>query len=159
MSKIFAFFLMAGAIFCVAAVVADDRPVTIERLPVQARLFLDNHFASVEVLYASIDRELLGSSYEVMLSNGLQIEFTRNGNWREIKSSHTPIPLTVVPRHIADYIRRNYPKAALRQVEIEHGEYEVRLSNGVEIIFGRDMRLVRSNDYTKPQPDHRFPLL
>lgn len=151
--------LLAAALFMSARMSAGNRPITADRLPRQAQAFLAAHFSDVGISYATADRELFETTYDVALNDGTRIEFGRKGEWREIKSPHTPLPRSVVPRAIAEYVTRNYPKAVIRQLEYENGEYEVELSNGIKIDFGSGMQLLRSTDYTKPQPDHRLPML
>lgn len=152
-------FLLGAALSTAVRASAGNRPITADRLPQQARAFLDRHFAGVGITYATTDRELFDTTYEVALNDGTRIEFGRKGQWREIKNQHTQVPRSVVPKQIAEYISRNYPKAVIRQLEIDRGEYEVELSNGIKIDFGSDMQLLRSTDYTRPQPDHRLPML
>lgn len=152
--------LCGAALSVVATAAAGNRRIAVERLPVQARTFLKSHFANAGVAYASIDRELFGTSYEVALDNGTKVEFDRHGHWNEIKmANNAAVPASMVPHPIAEYVVRNYPRAHICRMEFDDGEYEAELSNGVEMFFDRDGTFLRSNDYTKPQPDHRLPLL
>src|SRR5680860_228773 len=44
-----------------------------------------------------------------------------------------------LPQAILDYIATNYPDITVKKSEIEHnGNYEVKLNNGVELIFDAD---------------------
>lgn len=40
-----------------------------------------------------------------------------------------------LPQVILDYIAQNYPNASIEEVELEDGEYEIELSNDVDLCF------------------------
>lgn len=52
------------------------------------------------------------------------------------------MPAAVIPAAIASYVKENYPGATIRKIEKERREYEVRLSNRVELTFDLKLRLV-----------------
>lgn len=152
------FFAILG--ICVAATgftFAGDRHITKQELPVEARAFLSAHYGQTGIAYATVDREVFDTTYAVSLNDGTRLEFSRNGDWMEIKSPRGgKIPMSAIPEKIASYIKKNYPKADVRQIEIDGRDCEVALSNGVEITFDRKLEMVRTNDWPKYGPNHRF---
>ncbi len=51
----------------------------------------------------------------------------------------TKVAATALPQIILDYMTANYPNATITKSEIEdNGNYEVKLNNGTELIFGAD---------------------
>lgn len=151
--------ILCGAGFTASAATAGDRPATVSDLPREARNFLTAHYASNDVAWSTVDRELFDTTYEVALEDGTRIEFSRNGNWTDIKAPKGgAIPSSVIPAKIAAYVRDNYPKARIRQIETDGHKRQILLDNGVEILFDRHYDLIFTTDYSKHQPDHRFTL-
>ena len=54
---------------------ADERPIEVQQLPKAAQEFIARNFAGVPVMYATVDRELLDTDYEVRLEDGTKIAF------------------------------------------------------------------------------------
>lgn len=136
-----------------------EKPVTRSQLPQQARNFLASHYSKTGIAYATVDSEMFDATYDVSLEDGTRLEFTKKGDWTEIKSPRGgSVPASAVPSKIRAYIERNYPKATVSRMEIEGRDCNVELSNGVEITFNRQMEMVRSSDMNKHRPDHRFTL-
>ena len=155
--NVFAIVFMFAA--AAGTIARADKPVSKSQLPQQARTFLATHYSDRPVSCATIDSGVFETTYDVALDDGTKLEFARNGEWTEIKSPRGGhIPASAVPSKIADYVGRNYPKAKVRQMEMDGRNCEVELTNGVEITFNRQMEMIRSTDYNKHRPDHRFTL-
>lgn len=153
-------FAIIALSLCATATAFADKPVSRNELPQQARNFLTANFPKTGIEYATVDRNLFDADYDVVLDNGTHLEFSKRGEWTEITSSHGNfIPSSVLPAKMAAYISKNYPKAHISQIERERGNYEVALSNGVEITFNKESQVIYTNDLLKHQPNHRFSLL
>lgn len=151
--------LTAAVLSAIAPASADDRAITRSKLPQQARNFLTTHYPRTAISNATIDREVFDTTYDVTLEDGTRLEFTRNGKCVEIRSPRNgSIPASVIPAKMAAYINKNYPGAEVRMMEVDGRECDVELSNGIEITFNHQLEMVRSNDWTKHRPDHRFTL-
>lgn len=160
MKKIFA---ITAACFVLNAAFAwsafADKPVAKGQLPQRVHTFLTTNYPKTKIAYATVDNDLFDTTYDVALEDGTRLEFAKNGEWLEMKSPRGgSIPLSAVPSKIAAYIKLNYPGAGVRQIEIDGRDCEVELTNGVEITFNRRHEMVRSTDYNKHRPDHRFTL-
>lgn len=137
------------ALFSVGVFVAsadNHKVINKSQLPVQAQQFIDKHFAGVEVSLAKEEREILGRSYEVRLANGAKLEFSSKGAWEEVDCRFGEVPAGIVPAEISKFIKENYPDAKVQKIEIDRNDYEVKLSNRLELKFDKEFRLVDIDD-------------
>lgn len=124
----------------------DDRMINWEQLPAQAREFLTTHFEGKALSLAKEDRELFEVRYEVVLVGGEKIEFTRSGAWEEVSCRYASIPSAIIPPEILSQVQSRYPDVAVTEINRESKRYELQLSNGMELIFDRQGRLVGWDD-------------
>ena len=133
------FFILAllSAIFGVGVAFADDRAITVDALPSAAKEFLASTFAQQKVVAATVDKGTFDDEYKVLLSDGTQIEFDRNGNWESIKHKGGALPVSVVPRQIVDFVQQRFDGAKITKIERDNGTYEVDLQGGVDLRFDK----------------------
>lgn len=113
-------------------------------LPATAQEMLKKHFGSKKVSMVKVDSKIVGGKeYEVILTDGTEIEFNNSGNWTEVDCGRNAVPAGLVIKPISDYVKMNYSNAKIVRIEIHRSKYEVELSNGVEIEFGRDGHFIR----------------
>lgn len=131
--------IIAAATFQIKA--DNERPIPFDNLPKQAKEFITKYYSAKEVLQAYVDKDILTTTYDVILENGCKIEFKKNGEWKEITSKRVPIPFSIAPRPIQDYVKTNYPNSDLTNIEKKsRGRYQIDLSNGLEIEFDSKFR-------------------
>ena len=53
--------------------------------------------------------------YDVILTNGTNVEFDKSGEWKEIEARH--LSLSVLPERIADYIKKTFPDNTVVSVD------------------------------------------
>jgi hypothetical protein len=41
--------------------------------------------------------------------NGAKVEFTKNGEWKDVECKYGEVPAAIVPQQIRDYVAKNYP--------------------------------------------------
>lgn len=124
-----------------------DRPITVEKLPDSAQRFLKQYFSQVNVSLATEDVELTYKEYDVVLTDGTRIEFRSNGDWKDVDCKYSEVPKGIVPKQIADYVKKNYPDVKITQIDRENRKYyEVTLSNRLELTFDMKYRLVEIDD-------------
>lgn len=121
---------------------ADDKPTTIERLPLQAQDFLKRHFALVGVSAVTQDDDLLHKEYEVVLDDGTHIDFNSRGEWQQIEVCRGEVPRPLLPARVASFVAREYAEQRIIRIERERRTLEVELSNGIELSFNRRGELV-----------------
>lgn len=136
-------FVLSG----VSAVKADnDKIINKNELPAQAQQFINEHFSGIKLSYAKLERDFLESSYEVMFSNGVKVEFSGKGAWEEVDCRYGEVPSAIVPQPIKDYIKANYPEEKVLKIERSRNRYELKLSNRLELIFDEDFRIIDIDD-------------
>lgn len=142
-------FVALVAIMCVAAaaVARDSYARDASVLPKAAQTTLANNFKS-KVNLVKIDKDLgRVSDYEVILDDGTEITFDRDGNWDNIEVGlNGKIPSAFIPTAIADYVKANLPGEKIVGIDKERSGYEVEMSNGVDIKFNSNGQFVRYDD-------------
>lgn len=123
------------------AVAGDDKPINANQLPATAQQLIKRHFSSLSIALAKVDAGMFGRDYEVMFNNGMKIEFDKSGNWTEIDCRKSAVPSAIVPQKIASYVNKNYPGAKILRIERGKKEYEVKLSNGLEVNFNKSFQV------------------
>lgn len=143
-------FIAAALFLSINSVLADgldrDRIIKKEQLPASSVEFIDKYFANSKVSYVKEDRELFSKNYEVLFSDGVKLEFTRKGEWKEVDCRNSEIPAGIVPEAIVNYISSNYSGVRILQIDRDSYDYEVRLSNNLELTFDKQFNLVDIDD-------------
>lgn len=124
---------------------ADDKPIDVSRLPEKAQKFLKDNFDGVKVLYALQDDDFINPDYEVRLEDGTKLDFEHNGSLDKI-SNRSGVLLSLVPVQIRDYIKAHYPEAIIVSYDPGRRDYEVELSNGLELKFSTSFHLIEIDD-------------
>ncbi len=143
------FFIIAAAFFAAATFevrAGNDRPIPVSQLPQASRLFLQTHFPGKQAAYAKQERDILEVTYEVVYPDGVKVEFRKGGEWKEVDCGHNPVPVSVVPASIADFVSRHYPQNFIRQIDRDSRDYEVELSGGLGLAFDLEFRLIDIDD-------------
>ncbi len=116
-------------------------------LPAKAREFIHQYFSDTKVSYIKIDDDLFErKKYEVVLANGTDIDFDKNGEWVEIEGKRTPIPVSILPDTSGNYLRTNFPENVMIQIEKKRDGYEVELNNDFTLEFDSNGRLIKLDD-------------
>ena len=80
------FLLTVSLLFIGVGVVRADKDyvITKSELPVKAREFVDKYFAKSKISYVKEERDFFERNYQVFFADGSNVEFYRNGEWREV---------------------------------------------------------------------------
>lgn len=147
MKKLVFFLIMSLCATGLASAAAfADRPITVEQLPAAAQKFIQTHFASSEVLYAKIDDGLFSNEYKVVFAGGVSVEFTGDGEWKEVDTKYGEVPAAIVPEAIRKQVDRQFPNARIESIDRDRRGYDVGLSNGLDLEFDRQFNLVDIDD-------------
>lgn len=137
------FWMMALALVLDSGLcMADDVTVKANELPLKAQSFIAKKFPGKKIVRAEKDSEVLRTTYEVLLNNGAELEFGSKGAWKRIKCKPNAVPESTVPAAIGKYVRQKFPQAKIVEIEIDYGRYEIELSNGTEIKFNKQFKVV-----------------
>ena len=116
-------------------------------LPVSSRQFISDHFKDIPVSHIQKEKNLIRiSSYDVILTDGTNVEFNHKGEWKEIKRHGLPIPPAIIPEVIQDLIKKNYSSNKVVKIEKEIRDYEIKLDNGLEMTFDLKGNLIDIDD-------------
>ena len=120
----------------------NDKLVNKSELPVKTQQFLDKYFANVKITYAKLERDLFDRSYEVVLADGTKLEFTSQGEWKDVDCRYEEVPAAIVPQPIREFVASTHPSEKILKIEKDRGYYEVKLSNRYELTFNKDYKIV-----------------
>ena len=67
--------------------------------------------------------------------DGAKVEFTRNGEWKEVNCKFSAVPDGIVPAQILKYIDQNHEGAKVIEIDRDKRDIELKLNNRVELTF------------------------
>ena len=123
-----------------------DRPITIEQLPQKAQQFLKKYYPQEGLSFAKEDSYWMSKENEVVLTKGAKKEFAATGVWKRVERKADAVPADIVPQQIKDYVKQNYPDARITKIDRDRRDYEVSLSNRLELTFNKEFRLIEIDD-------------
>jgi len=134
------------AAIAIPAFADEDKPITVEELPVAAKEFINQYFFDVKVSFAKVENDWFDKSYEVVFTDGSKIEFDGNGNWEKVDCKVRKVPYEIVPEKIKEHIRVHFPDVIITKIEKDKRDYEIKLSNGYELTFDLKFNLIEIDD-------------
>ena len=120
----------------------DDVIISFNQLPQKAQIFINTHFADYKLVSAKYDRDIMDKTYEVYLSDGVNIEFDNKGDLLEIECKNGKVPDVVVGEALLGKIQELYPGQTIVELKIEKRWTAVKLSNGVEVTLDKKMHVI-----------------
>ena len=89
----------------------NGKPINVSELPAKAQTVLNQHFKH---------------------------QNDKKGNVTEIDCKQgAAVPGKLIPQAISKYLQNNYPRQTVRKIEFNKNEYEVELTNGLDITFNK----------------------
>lgn len=128
--------------FNIVANAGNDKPINVNELPAKAQTLLSKHFKGQKVMLATIESGFVSRSYDVVLRNGTKLEFDKKGNLTEIDCKQGIVPSQLIPQPIKNYLKENYRGETVRKIEWNKKEYEVELTNGIDLTFNKHFQLI-----------------
>ncbi|MDO6994923.1 PepSY-like domain-containing protein [Brachyspira innocens] len=108
---------------------ADGMYIAPNQLPSSILQFIKTYFQNTAIIYAEMDRK----TYEIALDNGVEIEFFRNGDLKEIEGNYTALPSNILPKSVANTVTKTYPNTVITKIKKKWNIYEVKLNNMMEL--------------------------
>lgn len=121
---------------------AQKRIQTTE-LPKAAQEFLQKYFGNVAIDIAKKDAEHGEKGYEVILKDGTEVEFWKDGSYREVDGGSNPIPTEFIPASIKDYVAKNYPNEKITHIDYGHKDVDVDLTNKIDLEFSKEGKILK----------------
>ena len=144
--KKFMFIIASMLMFAGIASADNDRIIPFEQLPAKAQKFMKKYFPNEKVSYVKEESDFMELSYEVILTKGTKVEFSGQGEWKEVDCRYSTLNEELVPVQIREYVKTNFPDTQFVQIEKGYRGYEVKLTNRLELTFDNQFRLVDIDD-------------
>ncbi|MCZ2084189.1 MAG: PepSY-like domain-containing protein [Flavobacteriales bacterium] len=132
-------------IFASFSVNAQDRIITENKLPKEIKTYIKKHFPNNTIIQASIDKDLMSKSYDVILKENIKLEFDSKNRIKEIEGN-SKLPKSVIPNQILKYVQINYPKNFITDWELDNNNQKVELENGISLEFNMKGEFLRVDD-------------
>ena len=124
----------------------NDKIINKNQLPAPAQQFINEHFSGIDLSYAKEERDILKKSYEVRLANGARLEFSDKGVWEEVDCQFGEVPAAIIPDAIKKYVSDNFAGEKIISIKRNRYNYEVKLSNRLELKFDKDFNIYDIDD-------------
>ena len=121
--------LALAALLSASVLYAQDMVIQPSQLPANAQSFLNTHFKGVGIGLAKKDLD----SYDVTLTDGTEIDFVINGEWKDVDGKYKAIPLGFLPSVLVSKVQVSQPNAQIIQVEKEINGYKFKFNNNMEV--------------------------
>ncbi|ADG71821.1 PepSY-like domain-containing protein [Brachyspira murdochii] len=105
--------------------------ITPSKLPENIRNFIAVNYSKAKIVY--IDK--VKDEYEIKLSNGIYINFDKNGSWNYI-SSDDKLSENILPKNIAHKVKsimKKYKNAYVFEINKRIEFYRIKLTNSLEL--------------------------
>ncbi len=146
MKKILVAVIAVFALGIFSAKADNDRVITKEKLPASSQQFINEYFANNKISYVKEERDFLEKNYEVVFTDGTKLEFMRNGDWTDVDCRYSEVPAAIVPEQIRKYVQNNYAGEKILQIDRDRNDYELRLSNRLELTFDKNYNIIDIDD-------------
>ncbi|HEX9151744.1 MAG TPA: PepSY-like domain-containing protein [Flavobacterium sp.] len=124
---------------------AQGKKISSSELPKDASAFLAKHFPGIPINRASKDWEHGEKGYEVRLTDGTEVEFTKDGSWREVDGHKKAIPTAYIPKSIVAYVKANYPNEQITHIDKGHKNVDVDLTHRIDLEFDTNGKFLKAD--------------
>ena len=135
-------FLLLLGLVTLNVYAANDRPVTLKELPQKAQTFIQQHFSGTEFFSAKLD----DGEYEVMLKDGTKIDFTLQGDWKDVDCGMRAVPAAIIPSAISKYVKANFPNNIITKIDKNYNGYDIELETDMELKFDKSGKFMYADD-------------
>ena len=130
------------ALMLVLPVAAEDVEITFDRLPEKAQNVITKAFPDNKVKKVEMERRASLIQYEVKLSGGVKMQFSKDGTFTECECEKGSVPAVLIPAKIRDFIAKEFPGKEIKRFEHDSKLFEVLLDKGDELSFNSSYRLI-----------------
>ena len=123
-----------------------QKKIETTELPKPAQEFLQKHFSKTTIESAQKDAEHGEKGYEVKLKDGTEVEFWKDGSYREVDGDDKPIPTDFIPASVKDYVAKNYPNEKITHIDYGHKDLDVDLTNDIDLEFTKDGKILKDKN-------------
>ncbi len=138
---------LAAAMTLAACHEEEKKAIEFGNLPVAAQTFVQTHFADKQISIIYHDTEVADKDYEVIFTDGANIDFTKQGDWDEVEDRDADgVPTAIIPAAINEYVASHHASQYVVQIGKDGKKYEVELNSTVEMVFDRSGAFLRYDD-------------
>ena len=124
MKKVFILLIIFSSVLA-----ADDWKVDPNELPQSAIDFINKFFPNNRIILAERDRK----KYEIVLENGVELEFFINGELKEVEGNYVAVPPEILPKTVANTVSVIFPNTTITKIKKKWNLYEVKLNNSMAL--------------------------
>ncbi len=125
----------------------DVKPIEYSQLPAKAQEFINAHFSDRTISTVFVDKDLFDTDYEVIFTDGTDIDFDKDGDWTSVDMKNgEAVPTSAIPSGINSYVSSKHSNAYVVDMDQERREYKVELNNQIEIVFDKSGNFKRYDD-------------
>ena len=119
MKKVFILLIIFSSVLA-----ADDWKVDPNELPQSAIDFINKFFPNNRIILAERDRK----KYEIVLENGVELEFFINGELKDVA-----VPPEKQKKTVANTVSVTFPNTTITKIKKKWNLYEVKLNNSMAL--------------------------
>ena len=138
--------ILAALMLVFALSAQAQKKIETTELPAAAQEFLKKHFPNSAIDIAKKDAEHGEKGYEVKLKDGTEIEFWKDGSYREVDGDDKPIPTAYIDPKIVEYVKKNYPNEKITHIDYGHKDVDVDLTNKIDLEFTKEGKFLKAKD-------------
>ncbi|MEI0531618.1 PepSY-like domain-containing protein [Brachyspira pilosicoli] len=124
MKKVFILLIIFSSVLA-----ADDWKVDPNELPKSTIDFINKFFPNNRIILAERDRK----KYEIVLENGVELEFFINGELKEVEGNYVAVPPEILPKTVANTVSVTFPNTTITKIKKKWNLYEVKLNNSMAL--------------------------
>ncbi|TDO71211.1 putative PepSY-like beta-lactamase-inhibitor [Flavobacterium chryseum] len=122
-----------------------QKKIQFTELPKTSQDFIQKHFNHTTVDIVKKDAEHGEKGYEVILKDGTEVEFWKDGSYREVDGDNKPIPTDFIPKEIKDYVAKHYPNEKITHIDYGHKDLDVDLTNKIDLEFTKEGKFIKGD--------------
>lgn len=123
-------------------VAADKTEIAFEKLPEKSQKIVKQAYPDVKVKKVEIERRASLIQYEVKMTGGTKLQFSKDGSLTECECTKEAVPAILIPAKIKEFMAKEFPDREILRFEHDSKLYELLLDNGDELSFNSSFRLI-----------------
>ena len=120
----------------------DIKQVDPKTFPPITHSIISSYFPGTQIVEATKSKKKVRNSFNVVLDDGSELEFDKDGQWKRVYRGGNPIPRGMLNLKIANYLDTFHPDVPVVLMEkVGKGYYHLQLADDTELTFDNQFRL------------------
>jgi len=120
-----------------------QKKIKFSELPQKSQDFIKQYFSNTSVDIIKKDAEHGEKGFEVKLKDGTEVEFWKDGSYREVDGGDKPIPTAFIPKEVKEYVSKHYPNEKITHIDYGHKDLDVDLTNKIDLEFTKEGKILK----------------